>query len=99
MHSTSPALRSSAAYSPLRRDPRPEFAALALPSIHPTLPYPTQSHSQVRFITDRKGRVLRESIHRPAEGSPGRPLLVSTYTLEGELVRRAKQYVSAYGPQ
>ncbi|KAG2500495.1 hypothetical protein HYH03_001274 [Edaphochlamys debaryana] len=50
----------------------------------------------IRFIQDRKGRVLRESVHRPAgeggAGGGGRPLVVSTYTLGGELVRRAKQY-------
>ncbi len=62
--------------------------------LSPLTTHPTQLPPQVRFITDRKGRVLRESVHRPSEGSPGRPLLVSTYTLEGELVRRAKQYVS-----
>ncbi|GLI68278.1 hypothetical protein VaNZ11_012636, partial [Volvox africanus] len=54
----------------------------------------------VRFLTDRNGRLLREAIHRPVGpshwemgGGGGRPLVISTYTMDGQLVRRAKQYV------
>ncbi|GLC73006.1 hypothetical protein PLESTF_001319000 [Pleodorina starrii] len=55
----------------------------------------------VRFLLDRNGRLLREAIHRPVGQNPltgeagggGRPLVVSTFTMDGELVRRAKQYV------
>lgn len=58
---------------------------------------------------DRNGRLLREAIHRPigpnlwepgggGGGGGGRPLVISTFTMTGELVRRAKQYVSTAVP-
>lgn len=66
--------------------------------------YPgTRPGRQTRYIADRKGRVLREALHRPSEAAGGRPLVISTHTMGqggaqgqggGELVRRAKQYVS-----